>query len=349
MDAQTYYAVENGVWFVATAPTGPWSVATAVPAVLYTIPPSSPLYYVTYVRVYGATPEVVYAGYTPGYDGTYVAPEGVVVYGTGWEYPPYLGSVWIGPPVTYGFGAGFEWGVASGFMLGFASDAFWSPWWGPIGWGYRHIHMDIHDHRPFYHGNIYNRWGSRVAISHLGNTFAGHGGDTRFIRNARAGDLYAGHEGNVYRFEGEQWQRYGGHSWEPLEARNAKQDRAHGGGSLQQRAGVEGAGPLGHEEIGGRAGGMFGEHESVESLNREATARSLGESRWNNFRSGGGLDRGGFGANHSAGRDFGGGSSTFHSGGSSAFQGGGSSAFQGGGFGGGHGGGFGGGHGGGHR
>jgi len=78
---------------------------------------------------------------------------------------------------------------------------------------------------------------------------------------------------------------------------------------------------------------MFGEHESVESLNRESTARSLGESRWNDFRSGGGFNRGGFGENYFAGRGFGGGFGAFH----------------GGGFGGFHSGGFGSGHGGGHR
>ncbi|HXI52865.1 MAG TPA: hypothetical protein VNH84_15225, partial [Candidatus Saccharimonadales bacterium] len=40
----TYYALDNGVWFTASAPTGPWSVATEVPEVIYTIPPNSPVY-----------------------------------------------------------------------------------------------------------------------------------------------------------------------------------------------------------------------------------------------------------------------------------------------------------------
>jgi hypothetical protein len=315
VDAHSYYAVENGVWFVATEPTGPWVVATSVPAVIYTIPPSSPLYYVTYVRVYGATPDVVYVGYTPGYYGSYAAPDGVVVYGTGWQYPPYIGSVWIGPPVTYGFGAGFEWGAASGFALGFASDAFWYPWWGPVGWGwgwgFRHVHhADFHHHGLFYHGNFYNRWGNRMAISHLGNTFAGHVGGPRFTGNARSEDLYAGHEGNVYRFHGGQWQRYEGNSWRSLESHNSAPDRAQGIESFRQRARVEGGRLRGHEEMGGRAGGMFGQHESVESLNRESTARSLGESRWNDFRS-----RGSFAGNHFGGRGFGGGVGGGHGGG----------------------------------
>ena len=45
-----YYAVTAGVWFTAAQLTGPWTVATSVPAVIYTIPPSSPIYYVTYVQ-----------------------------------------------------------------------------------------------------------------------------------------------------------------------------------------------------------------------------------------------------------------------------------------------------------
>jgi hypothetical protein len=45
----SYFAVENGVWFTTTALSGPWVVATTVPSVIYTIPPSSPLHYVTCV------------------------------------------------------------------------------------------------------------------------------------------------------------------------------------------------------------------------------------------------------------------------------------------------------------
>src|SRR5439155_11738300 len=72
--ATSFYALQNGVWFVASSLTGPWAVATSVPAVVYTIPASSPLHYVTYAYVYGSTPDVVYPGYTPGYLGAVVAP-----------------------------------------------------------------------------------------------------------------------------------------------------------------------------------------------------------------------------------------------------------------------------------
>jgi hypothetical protein len=129
-----YYAVHNGVWFIASSLTGPWSVATAIPPVIYTIPPSSPLYYATYVRIYGATPEVVYVGYTPGYFGTVVSPDDVVVYGTGYAYQPWLGTVWYASPWTYGFGSAFDWNTLTGWSFGFGIGyPVWGPWWGPVG------------------------------------------------------------------------------------------------------------------------------------------------------------------------------------------------------------------------
>jgi hypothetical protein len=38
----TYYAVQNAVWFQSSYPFGPWAVATSVPPVIYTIPPVVP-------------------------------------------------------------------------------------------------------------------------------------------------------------------------------------------------------------------------------------------------------------------------------------------------------------------
>ena len=98
-----FYLCQNGIWFVGGSAAGPWTVATSVPAVIYSIPPTSPVYNVTFVRVYDATPTVVYVGYTPGYQGAIVY-NGVVVYGTGYYYTPWIGTYWYGPPVTYGFG-----------------------------------------------------------------------------------------------------------------------------------------------------------------------------------------------------------------------------------------------------
>ena len=135
-----YYCVESGVWFTAFSPQGPWIVADSVPAEIYDIPPSSPLYYVTYVKVYSSTPEVVYVGYTPGYYGTVVSENTMtVVYGTGWYYPPYIGpTVWYGWPYTYGVGAGFVYSTGSGWSFGFGYGytyyPWYYPWWGPMGY-----------------------------------------------------------------------------------------------------------------------------------------------------------------------------------------------------------------------
>jgi hypothetical protein len=134
-----YYGVEAGVWFKARSPQGPWIVADMVPAQIYNIPPSSPLYFVTYVRVYNSTPEVVYVGYTPGYYGTVVSANSMtVVYGTGWYYPPYIGATaWYGWPYTYGVGAGFTYTDDSGWSFGFGYGYGYYPyypWWGPMGY-----------------------------------------------------------------------------------------------------------------------------------------------------------------------------------------------------------------------
>lgn len=160
----SYYAVSNGIWFVSPTPTGMWTVAISVPAAIYTIPPGSPLYYVTFVRIYKVTPDVVVMGYTPGYLGVVVSADGTVVYGTGYVYTPYVGAVYYGYPVTYGYGASVAWSAVEGFAFGFAAGAiwgaaapYWSPYWhyGPYYWNYANIS----------HANFYGRWGE-ASVTH---------------------------------------------------------------------------------------------------------------------------------------------------------------------------------------
>lgn len=104
-----YYAVDNGVWFVANQAKGPWIVADDIPSeAIAKIPPSSPVYNTTYVTVYDSTPEVVYVGYTPGYMWSYPY-YGVPIYGTGWYYPPYYVGGWYYPrPPTWGLHVGYN-------------------------------------------------------------------------------------------------------------------------------------------------------------------------------------------------------------------------------------------------
>ena len=88
-----------------------------MPAAIYAIPPSSPLYYVTYVHIYSVTPQTVVVGYTPGYLGVVVNDGGTVVYGTGYAYPAYVSeTVYYGYPPTYGYGASFALGTLEGFF-----------------------------------------------------------------------------------------------------------------------------------------------------------------------------------------------------------------------------------------
>ena len=211
---ELYFAVEAGVWFTAPTPEGPWRVAEKVPAEIYSIPASSPMHYVTYAKVYGSTPEVVYVGYTPGYYGTVVSESTkTVVYGTGWYYPPYIGpTVWYGYPYTYGVGASFTWADESGWSFGFGYSysyyPYYYPWWGPLGYyGYGWY--------PYYGGgawggaataNVYGRWGnaaySRTAAAWANPYTGNYGAGSRGVsQNTATGRVMAGGRGyntNIY-------------------------------------------------------------------------------------------------------------------------------------------------------
>ena len=84
-----YFACYQGAWFVAPTPKGPWALAESVPQAAYAIPPSSPVYNVTFVKPYAATPTTVTYGYTAGYLMGFLT-AGVLVYGTGYYYPPVV-------------------------------------------------------------------------------------------------------------------------------------------------------------------------------------------------------------------------------------------------------------------
>jgi hypothetical protein len=213
---QSWYACQNGVWFTSSSVNGPWTVATSIPPVIYTIPVTSPLHYLTYVRVYGATPESVYEGYTPGYLGTEVSPDGTVVYGTGYPYPPWIGDDWYGGPPTWGYGwdpfwtPWDDWGFAFGFGWGCGYGRF--GWWRchpPVpGWGAFHHHG--HDwaggNRSFGgHG-----WATTSGRFYGRPGFAAFSGQGRLLRggptfgrayNSRTGTLVAGGRGDAPRVE----------------------------------------------------------------------------------------------------------------------------------------------------
>jgi hypothetical protein len=100
----TYYLCLQGVWFTSVSPQGPWTTASSVPQVIYTIPPSSPVYNVTYVTQVTTTSGSVQSSYTAGYLGAFVmgaAVGAIVCSGTGYYYPPYVYYPPYGYPVYH--------------------------------------------------------------------------------------------------------------------------------------------------------------------------------------------------------------------------------------------------------
>jgi hypothetical protein len=111
-----YYLCLQGVWFLSTTPQGPWQTAPSVPPEIYTIPPSSPIYNVTYVNQTTLPTGEVESSYTAGYVGAFAIGVGVgavIVGGTGYYYPPYVGyypgyygyPYYYAAPYTYGAAA----------------------------------------------------------------------------------------------------------------------------------------------------------------------------------------------------------------------------------------------------
>ncbi len=213
-----WYAVQNGVWFTAPAVQGPWTVATSVPAAIYSIPPDSPLYYVTYVNIYDVTPQYVVVGYTPGYMGTVVTTGGVVVYGTGYTYSSYIApGVWYPAPVTYGYAANPTWTPWTGWVIGFgfgmsAGYATWgcAPYWGPMPYAYGAYAFGYHGPAAAWGpggwaattGNVYQHWGSTTAVTRssagynawTGNTWSNKVGTSY---NSTTGRISAGQKASV--------------------------------------------------------------------------------------------------------------------------------------------------------
>ena len=155
-----YYALKAGIWFSAAQPAGPWSVATAVPDAIYSIPATSPIHFVTFVRIYGATPNAVFEGYTPGYLGAITAQGGTVVYGTGYNYKPWIGDAWYPAPATYGLAAAPVFNPRVGYTYSFAVGLATAEWSQPYFGGAR-FHPGYWGNYPCCgsaSANVYRAW-----------------------------------------------------------------------------------------------------------------------------------------------------------------------------------------------
>ena len=265
-----YYLCLNGVWFFATTPQGPWQTAPNVPQEIYTIPPSSPVYNVTYVTQTTLVTGEVQSSYTAGYLGAFVmgATFGAVIAGgTGYYYPPYVGYYpgYVGYPAyyahPYSYGAASYYNSATG-RYGVSQTAY-----GPYGSATRSASYNPYTgtasrsasvstpygtakagqaYNPYtgaygatrQGSNAYSSWGSsavtkngQTAYSQHYSTAQGTTGSVQTTKGGAAvggvsatgnsavagktssGDMYAGHDGNVYKNTGSGWEKYNNGSW----------------------------------------------------------------------------------------------------------------------------------------
>ncbi len=377
-----YYCCYQGVWFVAPAATGAWTVCTSIPAVIYTIPPSCPLFNVTYVQVYSSTPTTVVVGYTSGYSGEYVATTGALMFGAGMLTGAWLASnddCWYAcNPCYYSYGCAAYYSYAYGGYYR-AGGAYYGPH-GGAGWGSAYnpatgtwarggyaygpagAHWGAQAYNPFTttygaHAGSYNgyrswgatsvsrgdEWASAAHQSGVRGTAGwaenssgqwAAGAHSRVtdtsVAKTSSGDVYAGHDGNVYRQSDGQWQKYQGNgNWEdsswnrptPASQQQATssastesswqsrmQSRSQNG--AQQSSSSTWSGSQWRSNWENRNGGGGGaaespwrQHDTQQSLNQDSWARDRGsDNAFSSFQSrsvgsdgfGGGLRGGGF-------------------------------------------------------
>jgi hypothetical protein len=235
----TYYCCHQAVWYQSAAALGPWAVCTAVPQVIYTLPPSCPVYNCRYVYVYDSTPDTVYCGYLPGYTGCYVY-NGTVVYGTGYNYPYWYHSRFIPRPYTWGFGAAYDfyagtWGFGATYNYSsawFANRPERHEWFGPQGYlDYRENHGRVEhlsgDHAESRNAtinrfNIYNRQENvkrnievrnSVHVSNESRPIPGHK-----EYPAAENNVYVGQDGAVFRRSQTGWETRDAKGWTAIKS-----------------------------------------------------------------------------------------------------------------------------------
>jgi hypothetical protein len=240
-----YYCCHQAVWYRSGAAVGPWNVCTSVPQVIYTLPPSCPVYNCRYVYVYDSTPDVVYCGYLPGYTGCYVYGP-TVVYGTGYVYPAWYRHDYIPRPYTWGFAPRYELHTASwGFGATARYDRTWfapgperRDWFGPQGfvdYNRNRAFVDnravvVNEHNTVINNrdvtinrvNIYNRTENVTRNVAVHNTVINNR-DTVVHNNVVnnrpvENNVYVGHDGAVYRRTDAGWETHDAKGWSPMKS-----------------------------------------------------------------------------------------------------------------------------------
>ncbi len=204
-----YYLCFQGVWFMSTTPNGPWQTAASVPAVIYTIPPSSPVYNVTYVTQETLSSGSVQASYTAGYLGTFIAGAAVgaiIADGTGYYYPPYVAvGVGIYPAyypyaATYGYHAAYNpytgaYGVG-GSAYGPYGSAHWGTSYNPDTGTYARGATESTAYGTRSAAEAYNPYTGASAATHQGSNAYGSWGQSVYNKNGET--AYTQHATNAY-------------------------------------------------------------------------------------------------------------------------------------------------------
>jgi hypothetical protein len=292
-----YYLCLQGVWFMAPAPNGPWTTCMSVPQEIYTIPPSSPVYNVTYVTQTANSDGTVQDSYTAGYLGGFIlgaATGAIVANGSGYWWPPYAYAGYYYPyAATYcggyyygGYGyhhatpyynsatGAYGWKQTAYGPYGSATrGAAYNPYTGTYArgasvstpYGTRSAAQAYNPYTGTYAqtrqgSNPNAQWGSSYVsrgnqsasmghYSTANGTVAGisgsQGGEAAGASTARgntavgktaSGNMYAGHDGNVYKNTGNGWEKYDNGSWNSV---NKPQPNWQGAENNQQRTGSE--------------------------------------------------------------------------------------------------------------
>jgi len=317
-----YYLCESGVWFQSATPTGPWTTAPSVPSQIYTIPPSSPVYNVTYVTQTTTSSGYVDASYTAGYFGTFImgmAVGAIIADGSGYWYPPHYhypayGGYPVYRPYAATYGAGSFYNPYTGAHG--ASRGVYGPYRGATGSA---------SYNPYtgtaaatrQASSVYGNWGSSVVQRGATTTATRHASTARGTAGAAhsstgaaavagsgargtggavrtaGGDLYAGKDGNVYRRSGGSWQRYDNGNWSSTAAQTRSQGRDAGAGaagsSALGSATGSGAGPrTGAGSAGAaraRPTAQTASSSVPQSLNRDYQDRQRGAAQSQRFNS----------------------------------------------------------------
>ena len=367
-----YYLCLQGVWFMSTTPSGPWTTANSVPQVIYTIPPSSPVYNVTYVTQVTTSNGYVQSSYTAGYLGAFVmgaAVGAIVTSGTGYYYPPYIGYPAYGYPVyhpyptCYGaYGAyGTSYYHSSTGAYGVSQTAYgaygsatrtasynpytgtsartaststaygkqsvgqaYNPYTGTYGathqgssptaqWGQSYVSQGnksaYTQHYSTANGTVASAQGSQGGKAYGTSTAYGN----TAVGKSSSGDMYAGHDGNVYQNTGSGWEKSNGSGgWTPVNTTQNEQKAQQSAQSYEQQHPNSEQNAQQHEQSMNQSHSSWGGGgESSQNLNSEMQSRQSGSTESQHYNNGnhsyGGYGGGGRSWGGGGGRSYGGG------------------------------------------